>query len=392
MSGRIPEIPLDIVHIILQRLDQLDDRREILANCSEVCRQWYAEAHKLLASRSIVLAIDKITIGWTKWLGKPMQVPLDPAFLTHLLVYEGEYFDHRWLTAAITSFPCLRHLSIQIFSLLSFRSGLSGSLPPFSHRLESLELEGNLPKPGDNIFTLLRCFPGVKAVSFKEVTARIPMDYHVDCDITPSSVSITGRVDHHFYFWFKLLNQPRTANSIRHLSLAFEHFMAVYDEGCVQVLENLKNLNTLEVDFYALFTEARGDNIPNESRIIEREFAAALTPTLHTLRIRLPVESSPRFPACVSLLKAMPSTLRRVEIYTGFGRDSINRYFNFAKFVPCFARFHDLDTVEVVIDDALTEDVDAIADYRDFLENGFKELAARGALRLTSELRPPEIS
>lgn len=47
MSGPIPELPLDVILIVVvfQHLSLLEERKA-LAHCSQVCRLWYDDAHR----------------------------------------------------------------------------------------------------------------------------------------------------------------------------------------------------------------------------------------------------------------------------------------------------------------------------------------------------------
>lgn len=393
-------IPFDVVYMIFHRLDQLD-QGGTLRSCSQVCRQWHAECQQILGSRSAILPLGDETRDTgpylVKWHGRLLPTPAQPSYIVRLLIWEGKFLNYPWLTTTLASLPRLRYLSIRVvFGFPAFHT--ESPLAPFEHSLYQLELCRFLATcpPHEWVCAFIKCFPKAKYVFLDRLQPDMFNEsFHANCEIAPRAIAVGSHFSGGFSSWFHVLSSPRPSQTLRYLRLTFRRFRHVTcSVHCVELFKNLKHLETIDFNFcQQKQTEYWPLHaIPDQCGFIQQELAPVLSTTIHTFRLHpscKPQPIPPALPVYIALLKAMPTTLRHVEFYVDTEPRGTNKHFDIASFAEGLARFPHLETVDVVFDerDVEADGGEATAQYRAFLEDRLPDLAARGVLRLMSEVR-----
>lgn len=410
MSGPIPELPLDVIIVVFQQLSLLEERKA-LARCSQVCRLWYDDAHRMLASRTTIRPMGGTEAndqheGWTEWHGQLMEVPAIPEYIVRLSISKNTFLDHAWLKGALECLPRLRHLAIYLPGTFRYRFYPGSHPTPFDTALETLVIDSSASfLSNETVLAVVRCFPKTNFLCVDGIPSSLPKSYPGNNDISASSISLKGLCESGNHDWYEFLSQPPTAQAIRHLHLDLRQVYHICDEKTVALFKNLTNLETLELDLrISPKSWPPGTRIWDRCRIFEKSLEPILSATIHTFCFRLPEEEkslSEEFSYAslifIPLLNAMPRTLRHIEIRRG-GRSQESKWFlgsasattrRFAVegFALCLKRFPELRTVEIIID--WEESDEQISEYQEFLERSFPELISRIALRFSVPLSSP---
>lgn len=348
MSSRLrrPALPLDIVHAVLALLKLPQDLHTLNA-CSQVCDDWLPVARKYLfahlTTRSRVDDTDNPPEDWEVFhdhFFKPTHS--NPAVVTHLVVVGSltQNLDFNRLAPMLGSFPKLKHLCIQSWSIMGLEKPLQPILPSLS--LEVLELRDLMCYTGSTeaghgdiapqrLLNLLYHVPHAEKVVFSNVPVvynvhpnAAPHLTHLDIPtgFAPSSVHLSsGRLDNHFKM--HLLQHLRsTPHTLRSLHVAFDEFTNVLPPIAL-LIKTARSLEVLELDFSGLDKWAAHEY--SLHNLLASDAAAChLSPvfqsntSLRTFMLIVPRAPSKYWAVCLRVLSELPAKVRCVELHVDF--------------------------------------------------------------------------
>lgn len=346
MSLSTPELPLDIIHAVLEQL-KLPEDASTLSSCSRVGRDWLPVARKYLFGAVTVRARpDAVNLpqGWealyTHFI-KPTHSDLTLITHLHLAGSFTQDLDFTRLVPLFASLPILKHLCIGFWNVLALGkpSQPIDSLPT----LEVLELRdlvcytgstqgtrGDIPH--QTLLNILHHVPHAKTVVF----SKIPVSYdgeplaesifpHLDvpAGFAPSSVHLSSeKTDNHFLIHL-FQRSPHTPRTLRALHIAFDEFIYVAP-SFGQLLKNARSLEVLEVDFSDLEDYVAGNDLDPLRAVyaftthISPVFAEAADSSLHTAVLIAPSAPSEYWQVCLALLAHLPESVRCIELRVAF--------------------------------------------------------------------------
>lgn len=269
---RTPELPLDIIHAVLEQF-KLPQDRPTLSACSRVCQDWLPVARKYLFARVTVRSrvddTNEPPRGWEVF-GDHFYKPVHciPAFVTHLVLIGSltQNLDLSRLALLLRTFPILKNLSICSYNIATL------DRPPqpigYPRSLDVLEIKnivcytastgwGDVFIPPQKLLDLLHQLPRAETMVFSgcpvycNVKIAEEPDFanlDIPTDFAPSSVHLlTDPIDN--YFLLHLLQHiPSTARTLRTLRIAF-HDIAYLAPSVGRLLTAARNLEVLELDF-----------------------------------------------------------------------------------------------------------------------------------------------